>query len=498
MTAQSAVSSEAPSRNLGFVLPAAYGALAMLVMAVSARLWLQSPLRLTEFEFDFFLGLFHSADRVQAAQPVLWGRLIHFGALLVLGLLYLALVHRLWRAPQSLSTRQVGCHVAGLSLVFAAGTPWVSPDVFYYIGTGWLEAHYGLNPYQDTMKAVPGFAAEPMFANIFPSFLRGVTPYGPLFQKLAAGVAWLSGGNEKLALALFKVVFLAAHGGACVLVWQLAPRAWRRVALFAYGANPLILFSVLTCAHNDHLTNVAVLGALWLLRRQSVLAAGVALGVAFSFKYFPVVYLPAFLLVAWAQASQRAAPGAWHAGARLLAGFLLVALGAQLLYAGSVDKFTRMAGSGFDVYRNSIHHLLQLLWPGAEFTRPELGRLLQQLFIGAYPLLLLAFWRRIRAAPFEAGVQLCLVTTLSYFLLVNASNQEWYLTWLMGLAFIQPPGAAWGMALRLSAYFLPLVIFTVKSPPGMVLLANAALYLLLLVLGLHYLWQLRRVQTSPA
>lgn len=464
----------------------------MLVMAVSARLWLQSPLKLTEFEFDFFLGLFHSADRVQAAPWLLWGRLIHFGALLALGLLYLALVHRLWRAPPAGPARRLAWHVAGLALVFAAGMPWVSPDAFYYIGTGWLEAHYGLNPYQQTMKALSGFAADPMFANIYPTFLGGITPYGPLFQKLAAGVAWLSGGNEKLALALFKVVFLAAHAGACVLVYQLAPRAWRHVALVAYGANPIILFSVLTCAHNDHLTNVAVLGALCLLRRQSVLAAGAALGVAFSFKYFPVIYLPAFLLVAWAQASQRMAPGAWRDSARLLAGFLLVALAAQLLYPGSVDKFTRMAGSGFDIYRNSIHHLLQLLGPGAELARPELGRFLQHLFIGAYPLLLLAFWRRIRAVPFEAGVQLCLVTTLSYFLLVNASNQEWYLTWLIGLAIIQPPGAAWRLALRLSAFFLPLVIFTVKGPPEMVLLANAALYLLLLALGLYYLGQVRK------
>lgn len=485
-----------PARRPLLRLCAVYAGLALLVMAVSARLWLQAPLTLTRFEFDYFLGLFDAAEAVEPVHALLAGRLIHFGALLGLGVLYLALVQRLWRAPQSLSTRQVAGHVAGLALVFAVGMPWVSPDVFYYIGTGWLEWHHGLNPYRDTIRALPGFAGDPMFANIYPNFLGGVTPYGPLFQKLAAGVALLSGGNETLALALFKVVFLAAHGGACVLVYQLAPRPWRRVALFAYGANPLILFSVLTCAHNDHLTNLAVLAALWLLRRQTFFAAGLALGVAFSFKYFPVVFLPAFLLAAWHQTTSR--DGAWLRALQLLAGFLLIALAAQLLYPGSVDKFARMAGSGFDVYRNSIHHLLQALIPGAEQWRGDLGRVLQRLFIGVYPLLLLMYWRRIRARPFEGCVQLCLATTLVYFLLVNACNQEWYLTWLMGLVFVQEPGAAWRLGLRLSAYFLPLVIFTVKSAPEVVLLANVALYLLLAAVGLGYFWQGWRRESMPA
>lgn len=466
-------------------LPLLYGVLALAVMAVPARLWLQTPLVVTRFEFDYFLGLFEGGDRVIAEQALLAGRLLHVVALLALGLLYLALVRRAWRAPERLSTRRVVAQVAGVSLVFAVGMPWVSPDVFYYIGTGWLEAHHGLNPYRDVMKDLPGVARDPMFRNIFPAFLGGVTPYGPLFQKLAAGMAWLSGGHEALALGLFKGVFLFAHAGACWFVYELAPRAWRSVALLAYGANPLILFSVLTCAHNDHLTNLSVLAALWLVRREHPLAAGAALGAAVSFKYFPVVFLPALLGMAWAQARDLR-PAFWA-----LAGFLLVALGAQSLYPGSIDKFSRMAGSGFDIYRNSLHHLLQLVNPEPAWSRAELGRLLQRAFIVAYPLLLLAFWRRIRVRPFEAGVELCLVTALVYFLFVNACNQEWYLTWLMGLIFIQAPGGAWQLGLRLSAFFLPLVIFTVRGPSASVLLTNAALYLVLAAAGMTYLWRLR-------
>ena len=55
---------------------------------------------------------------------------------------------------------------------------------------------------------VPGFAQDQMFANIFPGFLDGTTSYAPLFQKLAALIAGLSGGNEKVALALHKAAAL--------------------------------------------------------------------------------------------------------------------------------------------------------------------------------------------------------------------------------------------------------------------------------------------------
>jgi hypothetical protein len=52
-----------------------------------------------------------------------------------------------------------------------------------------------------------------------------------------------------------------------------------------------------------------------------------------------------------------------------------------------------------------------------------------------------------------------------------------------------PYAHARSLAWRLSAYFLPLVIYTVKSGSLFVeLLSNAILYLLVLALGCHYLW----------
>lgn len=483
----------------------AYAAGAALMMAVSARLWWQSPLVLTAHEFDFFVGLFSGDGPLAASQRLLQGRLLHMGAFAVLGGLYAAIVLRLARDPQAWPTRRIALASALCAVIFALGMPWVSPDVFFYIGTGWLDAHYGLNPYRVPISSLPGHALDPMFSNIHPPFMDNTTSYGPAFQKLAAGLAALSGGSIKLALALHKALYLGLHAVASVLVWRLAPPAWRAAALFGYAANPLILFSVLTCAHNDHLMNVCVLGSLWLLQRERVLAAGLALGTAFSLKYFPLVFLPILLAVALLlRAQSRIGWVDLRRAALFAAGFVLAVLLLQRLYPASSDGVATIVSTGVGVYRNSVFHLIDLLtdvvlpWvlgiPPALVTQEDLAGVLRLAYMAGYALLCWRYWPRLRRDPVQGGIELCLVATLLYFMLVNTSNQEWYLTWLMGFAFVLPNEAARALALRLSVGFMPLVIFTVKNERAVVSVANTLLYLLVLACG----WIFVRHQLATA
>jgi hypothetical protein len=491
-------------RSIGWLFWA-YLACSLLTMAVSARLWWQSPLQLIAFEFDYFLGLFDDSSYQVAAERVRQGRALHLLLFGMLGALYATMLLKLSRQPDAVSTRWIAAACALVAVVFAIGMPWVSPDVFFYIGTGWVDAHYGLNPYRHAMAQIPGFANDVMFANIHQPFLEGTTSYGPLFQKIAAGIAALSGGNDKLALALHKLFYLGLHAAASAMVYRLAPPNWRRAALLGYAANPLILFSVLTCAHNDHLMNVCILAALCLLRRRHVLAAGVALGTAFSLKYFPLVFLPIIAAMALLQ------PGPprlqWRVlqpPALLVAGFALAVLAWQQLYPASTEHVTHLLSAGVHVYRSSLFDLVDALTrdvlpalfglPQALITPEDLGGVLRLAYMGAYAVLCWRYWPRLKRAPFEAGIELCVVATLLYFVLVNTSNQEWYLTWLMGFAFMLPSEAARTLALRLSVAYVPLVIYTVKGDPVVVSAANLALYLLLLACTWLYV---RRQLASP-
>ncbi len=482
-------------------LLAAYAVASLLLVAVSARLWWQTPLALIAHEFDYFLGLFPSPDAIDL------GRLVHLGGCAIVGGLYFTLAVRIMRSPQALSVRQISVYGALIALIYTIGMPWLSPDVFFYIGTGWLESHYGLSPYLATVHSVPGHAQDQMFANIFPGFLFGTTAYGPLFQKVAAVVAGLSGGNELLALALHKAASLALHGACSFLVWRLAPARFARMALFSYAANPVICFSVLTCAHNDHWMNLFVLLALLAILRRHWLLAGAALGVGFGFKYFPLVYLPVLGMAALVQGSE-GRHWAKNVGdaAKVGAGFAAAVVLAYLPYAEALTAFSTVAASGVPVYRNSIHHLLDVLTYfvlPALFGTPDIllpyaatGRWLRLSYMGIYAVVLLAMVPRLRRDLFRGSVEACLVMTLLYFIVVNNTNQEWYLTWLMGFALVLPLGRAHMLAWRLSALFLPLVIYTIKNLFIVQLFANAALYLLVLVLGGQYLvrmWRASRV-----
>ena len=485
-------------------LLATYAVVVLLMVLVSARLWWQSPLDLIAHEFDYFLGQFESPDPVLSETWVTIGRRLHLFGFVLVGALYLVAVKRLAKSPSTLDTRHVVAWSAVVSLFFAIGMPWVSPDVFFYIGTGWLESHYGVSPYLTSALAVPAAGQDQMFANIYPGFLGGVTSYGPLFQKGAELVAGLSGGHEKLALALYKVLGLALHAGCSALVWRLAPQNFKRVALFSYAANPLICFSVLTCAHNDHLMNLFVLLALLAVVRRHWFMAGAALGAAFGVKYFPLAFFPVFGLAALVQ--PRESGGLKRNivdAAKFVVGFVGVIALTYVPYPEALKTFSNVATSGIAVYRNCIYYFLDAFTVYAlphlfgttafmVFHLGGVGTFLRGAYIVLYAVMLLALTDRLRRDPLRGIAEGCLAATVLYFILVNTGNQEWYLTWLIGLALVLPHERARSLAWWLSASFLPLVIFTVKNPAPLWFIANVALYCLVLVLGGRYLVSLAR------
>jgi alpha-1,6-mannosyltransferase len=485
------------------VLLTAYAAAVLLLVCVSARLWWQSPLALIPYEFDYFLGLFAHTNLVLFAKWLILGRGLHALGFVIVGCLYLGVVRKLVQSPLALSERSIAAWAIVVSLIFAVGMPWVSPDVFFYIGTGWVESHYGLSPYLTSITAVPGFEHDEMFSNIFPGFLGGTTSYGPLFQKLAELLSALSGGNEKLALALHKAAGLALHAGCSALVWRLAPAPFRRVALFSYAANPLICFSVLTCAHNDHWMNLFVLLALLAAGWRYWLLAGVALGAAFGIKYFPLVFVPVFGLAALVQLRENGgAARNWVDAAKLTAGFAIAVVLVYLPYPDSHQAFSNVAVSSISIYRNCVYYFIDVLTvyvlpalfkvPAVLATYQNVGVLLRFAYIAVYGIMLLALIDRLRRDTVRGIAEACLAAIVLYFILVDTTNQEWYLTWLMGFALVLPYNRAHTLAWGLSASFLPFVIFTVKNPAPIWFMANVALYCLLLILGGQYLVRLAR------
>ncbi len=474
----------------------------MLFVLPSARLWLQRPLRLIEFEFEYLLGLIAGYDPDSQLAVNVADKLIHVVGFLFIGILYCLCVESVRLHSQLFAWRFLILYSCILWFTFVLAMPWVSPDVFFYIGMGWLDSHYGLSPYLNSMSDAPGFSTEAMFQNVFPGFLHGPTSYGPLFQWIAKWLGTLSGGSELLALALHKTLYLTIHAASCVLLIRLVPAESAKWAYLFFACNPLIIFSILACAHNDHLMTFLVLAAFALRQVRRPILCGAALGAAFTIKYIPILLLPIFLLdlilgkSALSPSSHRIKQSLALAG-----GFVLALLALYGLYPEGALQFLRLigydywlrdggGGGGIGVYRNSIYFLL----PTLRYADMKV------VFLAAYTLLMAWLILRIRSSESIPLAGASLASYLIYFLLLNQTNQEWYLTWLLPFITLIGTNEVRRFGYQISTIFLPIVILTVKGPPTVVVIANVAGYMVILCCSVMLLLRLasnRRSFSTP-
>ena len=470
----------------------------LLLIAPSTRLWFQHPLTLTAHEFDLFLGLFAGASPHARTLIVGAGRVLHLAALLLIGVLYLKAV-ALARSPGLLSPRRLFGISAGFSLLYAIALPWVSPDVFYYVGLGWLESHYGLDPYTHFIGQV-GAPGDEMFRNVHPALALRPGTYGPVFQSLATGLMFISGGSIKAALVLLKLFGLALQAIAGLLVWELAEPENKVVATFAFVCSPLVLFCALTGAHNDQLMVVFLLLSLLLVRRNLWVLAGLSLALGTGVKFAPLLLVPLFLLEAL-HSRDAARP---RLRLRIvpplafLGGFALGVAAFCLPYPSSLTSMQNALLRGSGAWRNSVFHLTVLVdyfivpcpFSGARIV---LGGLFA---LGAVGVAAVFLRDRRRAIP--GTLERCAIALFAlYFLLLNTSNHEWYMTWLLAFAFVGAGPEAERLGLRLSAFFLPLVIFTIGAAPILLLGANVSIYLLLVGACLPFLRSLLEGRNGP-
>lgn len=490
-----------PRQLLSFWVLAGFS---ILFILPSARLWFQQPLQLIKFEFEYFLGLFTNLDMESQLSVIAADKLIHFFGFLLIGVLYAICVEQVRRDPHLYSWRFLTGFAAILCGAFTLAMPWVSPDVFFYIGMGWLDGHYGLSPYLHKMSEIPGFYAEEMFQNVYPGFLHGPTSYGPLFQWLAKWIAILSGGNELLALALHKVLYLIIHGIACLIIVRLVPVADKKWTFFFFACNPLILFSILACSHNDHLMTLLVLTAFMLRQANRPLLCGAALGAAFTIKYLPILLLPLFFLDLMID---RGTSAPWRQrlfqGLYLGAGFMLTILAIYSLYPEGALQFIRIVGlehwlqvegtaiggssGGIGVYRNSIYHLLHTV------NYAEM----KAFFLTIYAAFLA--WLVVRAQvnkPISLA-SASLACYLIYFLTLNQTNQEWYLTWIIPFVPLIGTPESRRFAYQISAIFMPVIIFTIKNPPAVSLVANVIGYMIILCFSIILFLRSMAIQKPP-
>ncbi len=336
--------------------------------------------------------------------------------------------------------------IAGSGLLSILIYPVTAIDVFYYLAELKLAFFYHQNPYLVTF--VPAHAADPFARFGWP--LHVPLAYGPAWLLLSWPATLLGGFRDLSRLLLaykalsFAILMLC---GAAIYRWHDDEKS-RWLGVYAFLANPLVLFEAVGNAHNDVMMTLCLLAAVLALKRRSWLVLPL-LAAAALVKVFAVALIPVFgvallrqrwslrdalrsALAALALASAIVAP-CWAHG-RMLGGMLRAMDFANNLVTASLLSYAR-------TYLGQ-HHAP----PGTiAAVRPGLGLLLAILVA-------LLTWRFKRPERTLAHTLLLLYT-------LAGSIQPWYWIPVLGLLALTSDRLAFGYLSLASA--LGLVIYLV-------------------------------------
>jgi hypothetical protein len=459
-----------------------YLLLSLILFFPSYTLWFSEKFDIISHEFDYFIGQYPGFFSNYPAARLLVGKIFAAMGWLLVGTAY-------WKSIQSLGKVELPRFIVVIlvlipSLLYMAGLPWISPDVFYYIRGGWIESGYGYNPFAHAATEIPGYLSDPMFVNTYAPFLDFVGNYGPLFQKFCASVTYVSEGNIKISLFAFKGICLLAHAGGILVITQLAAQsgvsAVRHVALI-YGSNPLVLFTTLSCAHNDGIMMLPVLLAVWTVINGRPILAGTFLASAFAIKFIPLLILPVFLLFLL----KKERP--FYHLVIFLGAFLLTCIPLFSMYSESWKIFQTLAQNGLLIHRSSFY---TTLYPLLKFL--GLGGVLSWLSLGlffAFSAFLLGKRFFLKGTIDSAEFQLLILKIfLVYLLLASAVVAEWYLIWILPFAFYLQQSVGRRFLWLLTLFSMVCMVFVVKTYPQLMSLAQVMQYFLLLYTGLLVLY----------
>ena len=177
-----------------------------------------------------------------------------------------------------------------LNMLTAFVPPLTSADVLMYAAYGRLQ-RLGLNPYQITPAEVFRSAYDPVLVWTERPWQDTPSVYGPI----ASGSQWLANmaGGESMHDVVFWLQMLAVIPFIliCAIMIKLAhgdPARQTRSVLFTI-MNPLLIWAVVAGAHNEALTLVFAICALWFVRRNAFVT-GIFIGLAGAVKVSLVFY----------------------------------------------------------------------------------------------------------------------------------------------------------------------------------------------------------------
>ena len=404
-----------------------------------------------------------------------------------------------WRLALQARGRIAWLIVLSGALVFSVTMLFLQPfdadDIFDNIMHGRILGVYGANPFMDVARQFPD---DPFFSYV--AWRRTPSAYGPIWEVLAGGVAWLAGNGviaNVLAFKLLNGLFLAASIGLVAhILRQVAPeRALAGVLLLAW--NPVVLYEAIGNGHNDIVMAVWLLVAVWAILAHRYTLAILALLVGMLVKFIPLLLLPAAGLMALHDLPHARARWRFLAVTACAAVVLVIASYGPFWYGLESLGIWRRA----QLFTTSLPAAV-FAWLQLNFGLEDVARQLSMVTAALTALFVLWQSWQTRHDRSWLGFTQSTFNILMFYLLITCTwFQQWYVVWPLVLAALLPPGHASRLAVLFSLtvlskqlIFEPLLLWTRPLPPWpqRELMLGPAVMLLPWLYTLGALWLVRR------
>lgn len=346
--------------------------------------------------------------------------IIVIGLLLIFSVLYLLLIKKEKQIFRNY--KQIILFIAVISLLFTLTLPFLSSDIYYYIGDSWLASKYGENPYYTTVKDLQDNGINDEILDNTGYWSNTTSVYGPLWNSIAKVLVSLSLGNVTIALFIFKLVSLLIHVLNSYLIYKITKS---KKYMLLYGLNPLVLIELLSNVHNDIYLILFILLALYfMIRKKSICFTVLFLALSITIKYSTVLIVPFILIYCF-----KNQPIPKRILYCILTGLTIIALVVlfYLPYFRDFSIFTNMLVQG-SKYSQSL--MLWLLEKADRNIFLNLEQLLIPVFLIVYitVLAIVLFKKKIQMAELIQKYNFVIVL---FIFVVLTTFQKWYILWLL-------------------------------------------------------------------
>ena len=209
---------------------------------------------------EYFKFCLNDDDRVEQA-------IFYIAILALLTIVYVFIIKN--REKLFKNIKEICIYIAIISLIFVMVLPFLSSDIFYYLGVGRLDSKYGQNPYYVTIKDFVENGDNMQYLEQDTVLAKGyendwgntTVVYGPVWTLICKIISGITFGNIDVALFVFKLFNMLIHILNCYVIYKLTGK---KIFVLLYGLNPYMFIEGIANAHNDIyvVTFILVLGLL--------------------------------------------------------------------------------------------------------------------------------------------------------------------------------------------------------------------------------------------